>query len=125
MPGHTDRGFQFSGVDVSVERAGGVDARLRAEGWPQPRRNWQWLALIVYSVIAGTAALVIGAAVSLAASGSQRLTLWAAATSTAAVTAGVAHESRLFSNWTLKCSCLLRRLMSSPQLHEQGRKQRQ
>lgn len=120
IPRHTDRGSQAGGVDVSIERARGQDVRLHAEGWTQPRRDRQCLALIAYSVIAGAAALVVGAAVSLAASGSQRLTLWIAATSTAAITAGVVRESRLVSTWSLKCGHLLRRLTSFPQPPDQG-----
>jgi hypothetical protein len=112
--------LSFSGVDVSIERARGVDARLQAEGRPQPRRDQQCLALIVYSVIAGSAALVVGAVVSLVASGPQRLTFWVAATSTAAVTAGVARESRLVSTWSLTCGRLLRRLTSFTQPPDEG-----
>lgn len=85
-------------------------SRLHAARLLQPRRNRRWLVLIVYAVASGTVAVVVGAVVSLAAPGTHRLALWAAATGATAAAAGVARESRLIATCRLACGRLLRRL---------------
>jgi hypothetical protein len=60
----------------------------------QPKRKPA--SAIAYFLIAGIVSLMVGAGVSLAASGTGRLVLWSGATATAAVAAGIAYESRLF-----------------------------
>jgi hypothetical protein len=49
---------------------------------------------MAYFLISGIMSLAVGAAVSLAASGTGRLALWSGATATTAVAAGIAYESR-------------------------------
>lgn len=99
------------GVDVAPEHAPDVDAPWRAEesvsGASRGRRG---LVLIVYSLISGTVAFVLGAVLSLTVQGSQRLALWSAGTGVVAVTAGIAHESRLLTACRLACGRCLRRL---------------
>lgn len=51
---------------------------------------------IAYFLISGTVSLMIGAAVSLLASGTERLVLWSVTTSVVAVSAGYAYESLPF-----------------------------
>jgi hypothetical protein len=53
------------------------------------------ISATVYFLIAGIVSLMVGAGVSLAASGTGRLVLWSGATATTAVAAGIAYESRL------------------------------
>jgi len=60
----------------------------------RPRRSL--ISTIVYFLISGIVSLMVGAAVSLAASGPGRLALWSGVTATTAVAAGIAYESRLF-----------------------------
>jgi len=98
------------GVDVGHEHAPNADARWPVEGRLQASQGRRGLALIVYSVTSGAVAFVMGAIISLAAQGSERLTLWAAATGAAAVAAGIARESRFLSSCRLACGRLLRRL---------------
>jgi hypothetical protein len=97
---------------MAPEHAPDVDAPWRAEERVRvastPGRRG--LALIVYSVISGTVAFVLGAVLSLAVQGSQRLALWSAGTGVVAVTAGIAHESRLLTACRLACGRRLRRL---------------
>ena len=106
-------GYQSIGVDVAREHAPNADAPWRAEERVQvPVPSWgrRGSALIVYSVISGTVAFVLGAVLSLTVQGSQRLALWSAGTGVVAVAAGVAHESRLLTACRLACGRWLRRL---------------
>jgi hypothetical protein len=99
------------GVGVAPDHAPDVAAPWRAEEHVQVTSLAQrGLALIVYSVISGTVAFVLGAVLSLAVQGSQRLALWSASTGVIAVTAGIAHESRLLTACRLACGRCLRRL---------------
>ena len=99
------------GGDVAPEHAPDVDALWRAEESVRvASRGRQGLALIVYSVISGTVAFVLGALLSLAVHGSHRLALWSVGTGVVAVTAGIAHESRLLTACRLACGRCLRRL---------------
>jgi hypothetical protein len=99
------------GVDVAPEHAPDVDAPWRAEERARvASRGGQGLALVVYSVISGTIAFVLGGLLSLAAQGSHRLALWSASTGVVAVTAGIVHESRLLTACRLACGRCLRRL---------------
>ena len=96
---------------MAPEHAPDVAAPWRAEEHVQIASLAQrGLALIVYSVISGTVAFVLGAFVSLTVQGSQRLALWSAGTGVVAVTAGIAHESQLLTTCRLACGRWLRRL---------------
>jgi hypothetical protein len=98
------------GGDVAPKHAPDVDAAWRTEERVQVASlGRQGLALIVYSVISGTVAFVLGAVLSLAVHGSQRLALWSAGTGVIAVTAGIAHESRFLTACRLACGRRLRR----------------
>jgi hypothetical protein len=74
---------------MSPKQAETLASELRAAG---SARNWA--PLIVYSVASGTVALIVGAVVSLAATESHRLVLWAVTTAGMAMVAGIAHECR-------------------------------
>jgi hypothetical protein len=65
-----------------------------SDGLALPRRSP--VPAIAYFLISGIVSLMVGAAVSLTASGTERLALWSGATATTAVAAGIAYESRLF-----------------------------
>jgi hypothetical protein len=74
---------------ITSNRQGtGVESPVRR------RRTPAWS--IAYFLISGTVSVMVGAAVSLAASGMGRLVLWSVATGVVAVSAGIAYESRLF-----------------------------
>lgn len=60
------------------------------------QRKRRSASAIAYFLTAGIVSLMVGAGVSLAASGTGRLVLWSGATATTAVAAGIAYESRLF-----------------------------
>jgi hypothetical protein len=60
------------------------------------QRKLKPASAIAYFLITGIVSLMVGAGVSLAASGTGRLVLWSGATATTAVAAGIAYESRLF-----------------------------
>ena len=77
---------------------------------PDTDREWRVLTLMVYAVGSGVIAVFVGAVISFAAHGTQRLVLWAAATSATATAAGIAHDSRLMTNCRLGFSRLIRRL---------------
>lgn len=77
---------------------------------PEPDGDWHVLALIFYALGSGVVAVVVGAVVSIAGHGTQRLELWVAATSATATAAGIAHDSRLMASCRLACSRLIRRL---------------
>jgi hypothetical protein len=103
--------YRSVGLDVARECVPNADAPWRAgEGVRIPSRSRRGLALIVYSVLSGTIAFALGAALSLAVQGSQRLAVWSAGTGVVAVAAGVAHESRLLTDCRLACGRWLRRL---------------
>jgi hypothetical protein len=70
---------------LTLPSAAGVDGG-------RPRRSP--VPAIAYFLISGIVSLAVGAAVSLAASGTARLALWSGVTATTAVAAGIAHESR-------------------------------
>jgi hypothetical protein len=63
-------------------------------GRPAQRKRTP-ISAIAYFLMAGIVSLMVGAGVSLAASGTGRLVLWSGATATTAVAAGIAYESRL------------------------------
>lgn len=67
-----------------------------ATGVEGERPRWSLVSTIVYFLMSGIVSLMVGAAVSLAASGTGRLALWSGATAITAVAAGIAYESRLF-----------------------------
>lgn len=71
------------------------DRRNAGVGSPVRRRRAP-IFCIVYFLISGAVSLMVGAAVSLAASGTGRLVLWSVTTGAVAVSAGIAYESRLF-----------------------------
>lgn len=110
MGGARQSRLLVQGVDVGHEHAPSADARSRVEAYTPSRPGWPRPALIIYSLTAGTAAVLVGAAVSLIAPGPQRLTLWATATGVVAVAAGVARDSRLLTCCCRACGRFLRRL---------------
>lgn len=80
--------------------------RLRADGRHEARHGQLILLVISYSLASGTVAVAIGAAVSLAAPGVNRLALWSSVTASAAVGAGFLYDSQLIRD----CRRFLRRL---------------
>ena len=88
----------------------GALTRSPGGGRLMPRSERSWLERTVYCVISGAFAVVTGAIVSLAATGSARITLWSAVTAATALAAGMAHESRLISLCRFSCGRWLRRL---------------
>ena len=75
-----------------------------------PDSDWRVLTLVAYAVTSGAIAIFVGAAISFAAHGTQRLELWAAATGATATAAGIAHDSRLMASCRLGFSRLIHRL---------------
>lgn len=59
------------------------------------RGRWALLPAIAYFLLSGITSLTIGAAISLAASGTGRLVLWSGVTGVIAILTGIAYESRL------------------------------
>jgi hypothetical protein len=70
------------------------DPHLPSDEGPA-RGRWTPLLAVAYFLLAGIVSLTIGAAVSLAASGTGRLALWAGVTGAIAIAAGIAYDSRL------------------------------
>ena len=97
-------------VDVDHEHAPNGEVRCRVGANPSLSSDLRILPLITYSVASGVVAVVLGAMISLTMQGSQRLMLWAAATGTASVIAGIVRESRLLSACRLAFGRFLRRL---------------
>jgi len=96
--------LRSEGVDVHHERAPvGAALQVRADDRPQPRPHRFALVLIMYSILSGFVALVMGAVISLAAPAPQRLPWWAGATGVIAIAAGVAYHSRLLKSSRFVC----------------------
>lgn len=98
------------GADVGQQHAPNPVAPLRARALPRPTADHSWPPLIIYSVVSGAFAVVVGAVASLITPWPQPLAAWAAVTGATAVAAGVVRESRLAASCRLACGRLLRRL---------------
>jgi hypothetical protein len=84
--------------------------RLRADERQAARHDHLTLVVISYSLISGTVAVVIGAAVSLAAPGLDPLALWSIVAAAVAVSAGLVYDSDLMRACCFACLRLLHRL---------------
>jgi hypothetical protein len=71
-----------------------------------PALGHEWPGKIVYSLVAGASATVVGAAVSLTVQGMVRVAVWCVVSATISVAAGLAHESA----WVSACRAACHRL---------------